>query len=43
MTDFRRRFEMTIPVVLAPMGGGPSTPELAALPGFASSRNGLLS
>src|SRR6478752_5966245 len=28
--DFRRRFEMTIPVVLAPMGGGPSTPELAA-------------
>lgn len=29
-TDFRRRFEMTIPVVLAPMGGGPSTPELAA-------------
>ena len=29
-TDFRRRFEMTVPVVLAPMGGGPSTPELAA-------------
>lgn len=28
--DFRRRFEMTVPVVLAPMGGGPSTPELAA-------------
>jgi nitronate monooxygenase len=30
MNDFCRRFEMTIPVVLAPMGGGPSTPELAA-------------
>jgi len=28
--DFRSRFEMTIPVVLAPMGGGPSTPELTA-------------
>jgi nitronate monooxygenase len=28
--DFRRRFEMAIPVVLAPMGGGPSTPELTA-------------
>lgn len=30
MNDFYRRFEMNIPVVLAPMGGGPSTPELAA-------------
>jgi len=30
MNDFCRRFEMNIPVVLAPMGGGPSTPELAA-------------
>ncbi len=30
MNDFCRSFEMTIPVVLAPMGGGPSTPELAA-------------
>lgn len=29
-TDFTHRFELTIPVVLAPMGGGPSTPELAA-------------
>jgi nitronate monooxygenase len=29
-TDFRQRFEMTVPVVLAPMGGDPSTPELAA-------------
>lgn len=29
-SDFRSRFEMTIPVVLAPMGGGPSTPELTA-------------
>jgi nitronate monooxygenase len=29
-TEFTRKFEMTIPVVLAPMGGGPSTPELAA-------------
>jgi nitronate monooxygenase len=29
-SDFLSRFEMTIPVVLAPMGGGPSTPELAA-------------
>jgi nitronate monooxygenase len=28
--DFRSRFEMTTPVVLAPMGGGPSTPELVA-------------
>lgn len=28
--DFRQRFEMTVPVVLAPMGGDPSTPELAA-------------
>src|ERR1043166_7595441 len=27
--DFTQ-FELTIPVVLAPMGGGPSTPELAA-------------
>ncbi len=26
----RERFDMTIPVVLAPMGGGPSTPELVA-------------
>jgi nitronate monooxygenase len=30
MNEFCRRFEMTIPVVLAPMGGGPSTPELTA-------------
>ncbi|HJT52862.1 MAG TPA: DUF561 domain-containing protein [Candidatus Angelobacter sp.] len=30
MNDFCRRFEMNIPVVLAPMGGGPSTPELVA-------------
>jgi nitronate monooxygenase len=30
MNDFCRRFEMAIPVVLAPMGGGPSTPELTA-------------
>ena len=30
MNDFCRRFEMSIPVVLAPMGGGPSTPELTA-------------
>jgi nitronate monooxygenase len=29
-TDFKRRFALTIPVVLAPMGGGPSTPELVA-------------
>jgi nitronate monooxygenase len=29
-TDFRNKFGMTIPVVLAPMGGDPSTPELAA-------------
>src|SRR5215470_17226643 len=29
-SDFRSRFEISIPVVLAPMGGGPSTPELAA-------------
>jgi nitronate monooxygenase len=29
-TDFRSKFGMTIPVVLAPMGGDPSTPELAA-------------
>ena len=28
--EFRDRFGMTIPVVLAPMGGDPSTPELAA-------------
>ena len=28
--EFRDRFGMTIPVVLAPMGGGPSTPELVA-------------
>jgi nitronate monooxygenase len=30
MNDFCRKFGLTIPVVLAPMGGGPSTPELAA-------------
>ncbi len=30
MNDFCRKFQMTIPVVLAPMGGGPSTPELTA-------------
>jgi len=30
MNDFCRRFEMDIAVVLAPMGGGPSTPELTA-------------
>lgn len=30
MNDFCRRFGMNIPVVLAPMGGGPSTPELTA-------------
>src|SRR5947209_17576257 len=29
-SGLRQRFEMTVPVVLAPMGGGPSTPELAA-------------
>src|SRR6476469_8850782 len=28
--DFRNRFGMAIPVILAPMGGGPSTPELVA-------------
>ncbi len=28
--EFKDRFGMTIPVVLAPMGGGPSTPELVA-------------
>lgn len=30
MNDFCRKFGLTIPVVLAPMGGGPSTPELTA-------------
>lgn len=30
MNDFCRIFQMSIPVVLAPMGGGPSTPELCA-------------
>lgn len=30
MNEFCRRFQMSIPVVLAPMGGGPSTPELCA-------------
>jgi nitronate monooxygenase len=30
MNDFCRTHGMSIPVVLAPMGGGPSTPELAA-------------
>jgi len=30
MNDFCRKHELSIPVVLAPMGGGPSTPELAA-------------
>lgn len=30
MNDFCRKFGLTIPVVLAPMAGGPSTPELAA-------------
>ncbi len=29
-SGLRQRFEMTVPVILAPMGGGPSTPELAA-------------
>jgi nitronate monooxygenase len=29
-TNFTRHFNLQIPVVLAPMGGGPSTPELAA-------------
>src|SRR5689334_8899728 len=30
MNDFCRKHGMSVPVVLAPMGGGPSTPELAA-------------
>lgn len=30
MNDFCRAHGMSVPVVLAPMGGGPSTPELAA-------------
>ncbi len=30
MNEFCRKFGLTVPVVLAPMGGGPSTPELAA-------------
>jgi len=30
MLDFCRNFNMMIPLVLAPMGGGPSTPELTA-------------
>lgn len=30
MTDFCRKYGLSIPVVLAPMGGGPSTPELVA-------------
>lgn len=30
MNDFCRKFGLSIPVVLAPMGGGPSTPELVA-------------
>jgi nitronate monooxygenase len=30
MNDFCRKFGLNIPVVLAPMGGGPSTPELVA-------------
>jgi len=28
--DFRQQFEMTVPIVLAPMGGDPSTPDLTA-------------
>ena len=30
MNDFCRKYDLSIPVVLAPMGGDPSTPELAA-------------
>jgi nitronate monooxygenase len=30
MNEFCRKFGLSIPVVLAPMGGGPSTPELVA-------------
>jgi nitronate monooxygenase len=30
MNDFCRKYGFSIPVVLAPMGGGPSTPELVA-------------
>jgi nitronate monooxygenase len=30
MNDFCRKYGLTVPVVLAPMGGGPSTPELVA-------------
>lgn len=30
MNDFCRKFGLSIPAVLAPMGGGPSTPELVA-------------
>jgi nitronate monooxygenase len=30
MNDFCRKHGLSVPVVLAPMGGGPSTPELAA-------------
>jgi nitronate monooxygenase len=30
MNDFCRKYDLTIPVILAPMGGGPSTPELVA-------------
>src|SRR5258708_1841368 len=30
MNDFCSKFGLSIPVVLAPMGGGPSTPELTA-------------
>jgi nitronate monooxygenase len=30
MNDFCRKYDLSIPVVLAPMGGGPSTPELVA-------------
>ncbi len=30
MNDFCRKYRLSIPVVLAPMGGGPSTPELVA-------------
>ncbi|MBS1969714.1 MAG: nitronate monooxygenase [Bdellovibrionales bacterium] len=30
MNDLMKRFEMKLPLILAPMGGGPSTPALAA-------------
>lgn len=30
MNDFCRKYGLSIPVILAPMGGGPSTPELVA-------------